>query len=69
MFPQAIVEGKVIFRESLNVREVLKQFLRALVKRCLWICCLRIDTVKVGFKKKSITLIVKINIFLKLRNV
>ncbi|CAJ1067251.1 unnamed protein product [Xyrichtys novacula] len=26
MFPQAIVEGKVIFRESLNVREVFKHF-------------------------------------------
>lgn len=34
MFPQAIVEGKVIFRESLNVREVFKHFFpRALLKR------------------------------------
>lgn len=26
MFPQAMVEGKVIFRDNLNVREVFKHF-------------------------------------------
>lgn len=34
MFPQAIVEGKVIFRESLNVREVFKHSFFFLPQPC-----------------------------------
>lgn len=55
MFPQAIVEGKVIFRESLNVREVFKHFFSQSLseKALLEVLCLGIDMVEVGYRGRT----------------